>query len=93
MDTDAESHQNIKFLIEAGKGTFNEIIARNKLSDLTEKRNQEENECGKAGWAFKAITGHVGPMLSSCHDHKGSSCNVKRCSGRTTPRHASLLSK
>jgi hypothetical protein len=92
MDTDAESHQNIKFLTEAGEGTFNEIIAHNKLSDLTKKRNQEKEECGNAGWAFKAITGHVGPMLSSCHNHKGLLCNVKVL-WEDNSRHASLLLK
>jgi hypothetical protein len=78
MDTDATNHQDIKFLIEAGEGAFDEIIACNQLSNLIKKRNQEkEEEPGNAGWAFKVITGHVGPMSSSHHEHKGSSCNAK----------------
>jgi hypothetical protein len=77
MDTDAENHQKIKFLIEIGEGAFDEIIAYNELSDLIEKRNQEEEEYGNAGWAFKAITGHVGPISSSHQDYKGSSYNIK----------------
>jgi hypothetical protein len=64
--------------MEAGEGAFEEIIACNQLSNLIDKRNQEkEEEPGNAGWAFKVIPGHVGPMSSSHHKHKGSSCNVK----------------
>jgi hypothetical protein len=78
MDTDAASRQVIKFLTEAGEDAFDKIIACNELSDLIEKRNQEEEEHGNTGWAFKAIAGqHVGPMSSSHHKHKGASYNVK----------------
>jgi hypothetical protein len=74
VDTDAANHQEIKFLTEAGEGAFDKIIACDELSDLIEKRNQEEEEHGNAGWAFKAIAWHVGPTSSSHHKHKGSSC-------------------
>jgi hypothetical protein len=60
-----------------GEGAFNEIVAYNELSDLIEKRNQEEQEYGNAGWVFKSIMGHEGPISSSCHDYKGSLYNVK----------------
>jgi hypothetical protein len=77
QDVDANNHQQIKFLIEVGEGAFDEILAYNELSDLIEKRNLEEAEDGSAGWAFKQITGHMGPIASSHHDYKGSSYNVK----------------
>jgi hypothetical protein len=78
QDVDANNHQQIKFLIEVGEGAFDEILAYNELSDLIEKRNLEEAEDhGSAGWAFKQITGHMGPIASSHHDYKGSSHNIK----------------
>jgi hypothetical protein len=78
VDADAANHQVIKFLIEAGEqGAFDEIVACNELSDLIEKRNQEEEEHGNAGWAFNAITRHAGPTSSNHQEHKGSSYNVK----------------
>jgi hypothetical protein len=39
--------------------------------------NRFEAEDGSAGWAFKQITGHMGPIASSHHDYKGPLCNVK----------------
>jgi hypothetical protein len=68
QDVDANNHQQIKFLIEVSEGTFDKIVACNELSDLIEKRNLEEAEDGSAGWAFKQIAGHIGPMASSHHD-------------------------
>jgi hypothetical protein len=79
QDMDAANHQEIKFLIEVGEGAFDEIIAYNELSDLIERRNLEETEEAEdanAGWAFKAITGHHGPIASTHQDYKGSSYNL-----------------
>jgi hypothetical protein len=69
--------KNLRFLIGVGEGAFDEILAFNELSDLIEKWNQEEQEDGLAGWVFKSITGHKGPIPSSHHNYKGSSYNVK----------------
>jgi hypothetical protein len=76
MDEDAPT--NVKGAQAAAtKRSFDKIFACNELSNLIKKRNQEEEQCGNAGWAFEAITGHVGPMFSSHHECKGSLCNVK----------------
>jgi hypothetical protein len=77
MDTDAENHQQIEFLIRVGEGAFNKIIACNEPSNLIKKRNKEEEERGNAGWAFKEITGHQGPTSSSHHNCKESLHNAK----------------
>ena len=63
------NHQReIEFLIEVGEGAFNEILARNELSDLVKKRNLDEAEDGSAGRAFnKQITGRTpGSAVPSC---------------------------
>jgi hypothetical protein len=96
MDTDAANRQVIKFLTEAGEEAFDKIIACNELSDLIEKRNQEEEEHGNTGWAFKAISKLLGSMWVRCPQvitntktHRA----MSRCSRKTTPRRTSLLSK
>ena len=76
MDQDAENHKNIKFLVELGDGEFDEIITYNKLCDMIEKIENQEDHPEEPKWTFQSILDHQGPLKTNHPDYKGSMYNV-----------------
>ena len=76
MDQDAENHKNIKFLVELGDGEFDEILTYNKLCDMIEKIEHQEDHPEEPKWTFQSILDHQGPLKTSHPDYKGSMYNV-----------------
>ena len=76
MDHDAENHKNIKFLVELGDGEYDEIITYNKLCDIIEQIEDQDENVDEPKWTFKSILGHQGPLRTNHPDYKGSSYNV-----------------
>lgn len=75
-DDDAEDHQNLKFIIELGKGKIDEIIAYNELSALIEEQRDYEVQNPDCAWIYKAIVGHDGPLDAKHPKYKESLYNV-----------------
>jgi hypothetical protein len=76
MDQDAENHKNIKFLVELGDGEFDEIITYNKLCNMIEEIENQEDHPEEPKWTFKSILSHQGPLKKNHPDYKGSMYNV-----------------
>jgi hypothetical protein len=80
---DAQNHQDIKFMIEVGEGAFDEILANDELSDLSEKMIQEEQEDTSAGWHSRwlpdiKVWSHQAIMMIKAH-HTTSEKTIQKC--------------
>ena len=56
-DADAQTHQNLKFLLKLGDGELEEIIGYTELVDTIEQQADEEVQIH----VYKDIVGHVAP--------------------------------
>ena len=74
-DQSAQDHRDLKFLVELGDGTYEEIVGYIQLCDIIE---EQSNNVGKHDlFAFEKILDHHGPLKSSDKDYNGSSYNLK----------------
>ena len=76
-DQDSANHQNIKFVIEYGDPSYEEIISYGELSDIIECQQSEEQSAEDKLFFLKRIISHHGPMKPTDPNYKGSSWNVK----------------
>ena len=72
-DADAQTHQNLKFLLKLGDGELEEIIGYTELVDTIEQQADEEVQIH----IYKDIVGHVGSLNPRSKNYKGSSFNLK----------------
>ena len=75
LDSDAENHKDLKFLVEIGEGGYDEIISYGELSQLIEDMVERESDPDHH-YAYKGIIAHQGPLQSSHNNYKGSRYNV-----------------
>ena len=76
LDQDACDHQEIKFLLSLGDGELEELIAYNKLSDLSSEQDQAANDGHTDLFGLDRLTDHQGPLKHNDPRHKGYSWNV-----------------
>ena len=72
----ADNHINLKYLIQFGDPTYEEIIAYTELCDIIEEQHLDELENADKLFAYKRIVTQVGPLKSSDPDYKGSTYNI-----------------
>ena len=85
MDAHTHNHDKIKFLVELGDGTYEDIVGYTDLCDLVEHQNQTETEKEDQLYTFKAIKNHHGPLKRSDPDQT----TTWRSNGLTVPQHMS----
>jgi hypothetical protein len=71
-DLDAESHANIKFLVELGDGALHEIIPYGTECKCIEDIEDEDLTTEKKVWTFTDVIVHQCPLRKSHKDWKGS---------------------
>jgi putative ribosome biogenesis GTPase RsgA len=58
-----ENHCNLKFLLEIEEGNYDAIITYNKLCDLLEQQEeQQDTNDPDTLWTYDDILGHQGPI-------------------------------
>lgn len=76
-DRDAANHEKIKFLVELGDGTYEDIVSYVELCDIIEQQEKDKEEQGDQLYCFKQIKSHQGPLQPSDSNYKGSRYNLE----------------
>jgi len=75
-EVDDNNHKRIKFLVELGDGTIDEIIDYNVLSDMIKRQEARANDDEERLWALQKIVGHQGPVSPGDGRYEGLTHNV-----------------
>ena len=75
-DSHATNIRECKFLLDIGDGAFDELISYHELSQLISDHQNLQSHDTDRPWTFTSILEHVGPLLSTHPDYKGSAYNL-----------------
>ena len=73
---DGHRLENINFILDIGKGKFEELISYNQLLDHLETVHENDIGMDQELFIFRVIIGYQGPLKATNPDWKGSKYNV-----------------